>query len=435
MSSENEQAAPPSKAGGLNHRLVLHAIRRKPLLSAAVVALAACTGAAVWLFLPLPKVTAAVVLQVATQRPRLVPGGVDGDAPFASYRLSQSSLVKSNATLSATLKQPGVRDLGVIQTATPDPLSWLDRKLVVDAKSGTTEFMRVTIEGDEQEELLAVLHALAKAYLAQVDERDDGAQKGKLKQLEKTQQGYRAAVNEYHKQLDNVAVSLGASDSAQLLTLDGMRNDDLRRAVADLSSAEQDSSDWRSSDWSRGMRRTRPSREPPVVVPEMAIETALKNEPKWQELERAVDQAEKKLEMAKNDFGEGSLVRTRAQVKVEEAKADLDKYSAKQRPMIEARLREAAQPFEKSRREDLETHIAALQNRVRLATERRNAAQVAIAKSNTHRIEFEKVKRDIEQTEKLSSSMIQEIERLKVELDAPPRVDAGGTARPPRRPE
>jgi hypothetical protein len=41
MSRENERTAAPPKAGGLNHRLVLHELRRRPGPSVAVVVLTA----------------------------------------------------------------------------------------------------------------------------------------------------------------------------------------------------------------------------------------------------------------------------------------------------------------------------------------------------------------------------------------------------------
>jgi capsular exopolysaccharide synthesis family protein len=423
MSSEKDERDLPdsaAKASGLNHRLVLQAIRRRPLRSLAVVAFAITMALAVWFFLPLPKVTAAVVFQVATQRPRLLDSdGPDGDAPFASYRASQASLVKSHATLNATLRQPGILDLKVIRTATPDPLSWLDRKLTVDSKSGT-EFMRVTIEGEDPEELMAVLRALAKCYLDQVDERDNGARKQKLKKLEESQQGYRKEVTDSQSKIDDVARSLGSKDGPTLAAIDTFHKDDLRRTAFDLNVlkdqhalAVRELAAWEAAN-KAGV--------PPVIIAEATVERELKQDRTLTDLDAAWAKAMEDVAKARKDFDEGSAVVMRAREKVEEAKTKRDRYRTEIRQTILTRLQESAQQTERGRGEVLEKQVESLAQRVQVARDRFETTKQDIAKLNERRIELENLKRVIEHNEKLSSTMAQGIERLKVELGAPPRV-------------
>src|SRR6185503_2694171 len=112
------------------------------------------------------KVTAAVVFQVASRTPSILERtSPEGDASFVSYKQSQAALVKRRLTLSAALNQPGMKNLSVFKGIDTDELSWLDQKLKIDTKTGS-EFMRVSLEGDNGDELQKLMEAISKAYLA-----------------------------------------------------------------------------------------------------------------------------------------------------------------------------------------------------------------------------------------------------------------------------
>ena len=70
------------------------------------------------------------------------------------------------------VRQPAVAELPSVRSHT-DAAGWLEQSLVVDFRSGT-EVMRMTMEGDDPRELRVVLAAVARAYLAEVDERENG---------------------------------------------------------------------------------------------------------------------------------------------------------------------------------------------------------------------------------------------------------------------
>jgi capsular exopolysaccharide synthesis family protein len=425
MSNANEgTGAVAPKISGLNHRVVLHAVSRYPILFAVVVLLSAGTAASVWFFLPLPKVTAVVVFHVAVQPPSLLPGASSDGVPFPSYKQSQASLVKSRMTLSSVLKQPGVSGLGVVRMADNDPLSWLERSLVVDPKS-TSELMRVTLEGEDGEELVAVLRAVAKVYLANADERDNGARKRKLAKLEESQQSYRAEVDRYQGQIDKIALALGSKDGPTLAALDAIHKEDLRLAAHDLSVAREQFllAERELAAWDAANTPKPGAVDPsPVAIPEAAVNRELQQDRMHLDLEAAVVRAEQALTKAKNDFDEGSPALVAARDKLLEAQAKRDKYRTEQRVVIETRLREIHRQTEKARRDVSQHKLAGLAQRVQVNEERLETAKKAIAKSNEHRIDLDNYKRLSEQNEQLSLQMSREVERLKIELGAPPRV-------------
>jgi succinoglycan biosynthesis transport protein ExoP len=423
--NESPVATEPQKPSAMSGRLVLHAVRRHPLVFASVIASATAAAAAIWFFLPLPKVTAAVVFHIASYTPTLLaPTAADGGVPFASYKLSQASLVKSRLILNTALKQPGVSTLGVIQSAAPDPLSWLDQKVAVDSKSGS-EFMRVTIEGEDADDLTILLGAVAKSYLAGVDERDNGARKQKLKKLEDSQRSYRAEVDRFQGQIDKIALALGSKDGPTLAALDSINKEDLRIAAHDLSAIRDQlllaQRELAALDLANKPNPGEPA-PPPLAIPENVIDRELQQDKVMMELEAGVTRAGQDLMKAEKDFDAGSPALERLRVKVKEAQVKRDKYRADQRSTVENRIREATRQTEQTRRDALQNKVAGFGQRAQVCEERVEGVKKAISKSNEHRIELENYKRLIEQNERLSLQMAQEVERLKVELGAPPRV-------------
>src|SRR5690348_5807585 len=101
--NEAPAGAEPKRRGGINGRVVLHAVRRHPLALLGVLTLAGSVAAGVWFFLPLTKVTAAVVFHIASQPNAVLrPTAVD-QVGFDSYKQAQAALVKRRLTLTKAL--------------------------------------------------------------------------------------------------------------------------------------------------------------------------------------------------------------------------------------------------------------------------------------------------------------------------------------------
>jgi hypothetical protein len=261
---------------------------------------------------------AVVVFHIARTPPAVLPerGAADA-AEFESYRNAQSALVRRRLTLNAVLKQPGVANLGVVR-AQADPLAWLEDNLRVSF--GPAEIMRVEIDGEPVEELRIILEALAKVYLADIDERENGARRVRLQRLEETNRGYTAEVERLRKRLDTVARALGSMSPEILVIMGAYLKDEFRAALRELADI-------------------------------------------------------------------------RNQLQLLEAEKGGDGPEAKQLARREALV--------KARVDDIRKQIE---------------------NSSEYRLELENLKSLIGQTEKLSGSLGEAIERLKIELGAPPRV-------------
>jgi polysaccharide biosynthesis transport protein len=406
-------------------RVVFHAIWRHPLAFLGLLLLASLPAAGVLYFSPLPKPSAAVVFHISS--PPQVPIG----AP---------ALIKNRRTLNAALKEPEVRNLEIIRSAQPDALTWLDKSLLVDARNGMngiSECMRVSIDGENGEELIALLTAVSKAYRTAADDLNNEARDRRLDFLEKSHAKAKDELKKLQAQIDEIAVALGTKDGAMLAILDGFNNDSLRLALREhgkqkdelevvglnLSSMKSVSA-WRKRTAIMAVTggvwaATLPQREQlsPLVIhhqftiPEAAIEEEAR-QVLVSELNMAVERARKVLTDIETLLPPGSnapqLLNARAALKTAEEKRD--KYNEKFAHNEETRLAsiEAAYNMTVARIELARSKVAKLEQE--------------ISKLNTYRIDLENKRAEIAQKEKVTALMADEIERLKIGGRAPPRV-------------
>jgi hypothetical protein len=127
---------------------------------------------------------------------------------YEAFRQSQAALIKTRRVLNAALNDPHVHHLASTATR-PDPLAWLEENLHVTLDS---EYMRVVLTGEPGDEMVAMLDAVAKAYLASTAERTHGAQVERRSQLLNVHASLEQELRLYHRKMEEIANVLGAND-------------------------------------------------------------------------------------------------------------------------------------------------------------------------------------------------------------------------------
>ncbi len=421
--------------GGINIRVVFHAVTRHPLAVFGVIILAVASLAGVWFFLPLPKKSAAVVFNISAQPQVVLAPTLESRVDYSAYRQSQIALLKSRRTLNAALKEPEVRNLVMIQTAQPDALTWLDKNLTMDIRNGIGEIMRWTVDGENAEELTTLLNAVAKAYLAAAYERDNGARLRRQEDLEKSYARARDELKRFQSKIDEIAVALGSKDGPTLAIYDAFYRDSLRVAVQTHASLrdELDSVAGQLS-YAKNVSR-RPAllaitgavwtvTFPMQVTPPSVIEDELRRDPNLREYEIAVGRSSQALKDTEALFQPGAtppaVVTARANLKTAEEKRD--KYQTEARAKIETLLNERFAQNEEGRAALVQAEYDRVKSRVDQAWLKVVDQQKEISRLNTYKIDLENIKSDIAQKERVTSQLADEIERLKVEGKVPPRV-------------
>lgn len=431
------------KRGGVSARVVYHAVVRHPVILLLVVTLAGAAAAGVWLFLPLPKKTAAVVYRVAAQ-PHGLLGPAAGHGDFNLFKQSQMALVKHRSTIRAALdtaKNPGVSDLEMIKSARPDVYAWLDKYLTVDSKH-QSEYVRVTLEGDDEAELLALLKALDKAYLDASREQDVGVRNRRQAELQDRLADVRKELGSIQEKIDDIARSLGAKDELSLaLIASDLRTelsqerrrvvtleDDLEHAHGQVEAAGQAVA---ARKWALGVAGawvdTLPRPDAPrSFVPQSVIDEELSHDPSFRELEAVAARARQTLALTEGRFQEGEAANQPSVLRVREAvtaaEDALERYRGEVVRRVRAKSQDRSDRVGESWLSAAQAERDKLQNQLARSKNRFNTVSKALDLHNQNKAALDALKKSIEVKEKMAATLAAEAEQMKVEGKPQPRV-------------
>lgn len=211
VSSPAVLSAPPN---ALN---LLKALRRRWLaasVTAVVAAALAVVGA--WLFIPMPKATARTLLEVR-------PGNVflfRTNEPIPSipdHQRTQIALIKSRWVLREAINQllasksAGGPDLPSL-TSRPNPVEWLEKEVYVDF-SVAPHIVKISLSGDNENELTKVVHAIREAYRKEVLEKGLNERRDRLKMLADRKQWYENRLKSRKQTEEQLTKGAGARDA------------------------------------------------------------------------------------------------------------------------------------------------------------------------------------------------------------------------------
>jgi uncharacterized protein involved in exopolysaccharide biosynthesis len=121
-----------------------------------------------WYVDPLPKYTAAAVILVEPEQPRLI-------TPTREYRLNpetdrstQVTPIKSPIVLRKALGQPGVAQLEILRRQ-PEPAAWLEREIKAEFKG---KILRLSLTGENPTEVATLVKSVTRAYLSEVADKE-----------------------------------------------------------------------------------------------------------------------------------------------------------------------------------------------------------------------------------------------------------------------
>jgi hypothetical protein len=131
--------------------------------------------------------TATAYLRVAREEPYVVFPATGGDAraDYASYKATQMQLMKARFVLAAAARKPEVEGLACLRRgpARRDPAGWLAEQLHVDSP-GDAEIVRVSLSSDDAESAAALLNAVVNAYLEEAATMEQGQRSRRLDQVD-----------------------------------------------------------------------------------------------------------------------------------------------------------------------------------------------------------------------------------------------------------
>jgi hypothetical protein len=184
----------------------------------------------------------------------------DVTSEFPDYQATQAALVKSRRVLNAALGDPKnpramqiARDYAVrtnldpvewleklLRLALPsrqrirsDPVVWLEGELKVDFKDAR-EIMRVSLDGDDPDDLKVLVDAVAEAYLTEVVDRQKLLRQQRLKDLRNVHTMFLDKLRRSRDTLRNLAAQNGVASPKAADTMALLLNEQLGEARRQL---------------------------------------------------------------------------------------------------------------------------------------------------------------------------------------------------------
>jgi succinoglycan biosynthesis transport protein ExoP len=190
--------------------------RRKPFIYIGLLLGAALIGAGLWFVLARPKSMVRSLVFVSAKDPYILIPKNDG-TKFEVYQRAQAALVKSRFVISAALKQrepEPVANLAIIQKQ-PDPIQWLEKELQVDF-SVSPETMRISLRGDNTQEMIILVNAVTKAYLNEIVDKEKNKRLDRMEQLKKAFARFDEYKQRKKRTLDDLIRAAGTGNSKLL---------------------------------------------------------------------------------------------------------------------------------------------------------------------------------------------------------------------------
>ena len=322
--------APPNLAG------LLRAIRRRwPIMLGLGLLGAAVACGLVWFVYPALYSTQALV-HLATQNPR---GGSDSEADFLNFQRTQAALIRSQSVLRAALDKPEVAELREVR-AHGDAVAWLQKSLLTDSLLGP-EILRVSLAGENAEDITVLLNELTRAYLREYAKQEEGRSVARTRQLQESYRRIADSLREKRQRMRLREQQLGLEDPQVAQVRYQMALQQLAAAQNQRLQVQLDRQKAQEEHLSLKAKLQAPES---VTISKAAVEEELRQEPAIRkQLERlgAAEETLQRFRSASNpDARDGLLQGPLAER--DAAQKALDKIREELRPGIEARLKAKA---------------------------------------------------------------------------------------------
>lgn len=418
-------------AGGLSG--FMHAFRRVWLLALSVSVVCGATAAALQWFFWKPEYVAAAYLRVASSQPIVMFNTKDNaaQANYEVYKRTQKELIRNRYVLNSALRDPKVSQMPVIKHQV-NPVDWLQDQILV-TYPGEAEILEISLRGESPDAVAALVNAVCKAYVEGVVNAERNDRLLRLQNLEKIFNDTEEKVRQKRAHLNELVDSLGTGNSQtatqkQQIALDSygtMRKEQLTNQIS-LMHAQSKLKAQQGRVESLGQ-------EP---VPAEALEAKILTNPDYHAVAQRIESIQEVLNTSKTVANEGHQDVERLFDKhrrdLADAQKKLEEVRQRVQPLIETEVRkqliaQAKTDLQKTQL-DVET-FKEQADQLGKEVDKFGKESHQIGRSS---VDLEMMKADVDNVEKISKEMANEIETLRVELASASRVEVISLADVPR---
>jgi capsular exopolysaccharide synthesis family protein len=417
---EETGAVGSSPASAATPAALFKAFRRRWLLAASAGLLCGLAGfAVVWFLLPLGKHTAHSLIQVSANQPQIIFPTAETRSDFASYRRTQMALIKSRWVLNTALRQPNVAALDTVQEHL-DPVQWLEANLKVDNTLGP-ELVRVSLTGDDPDELKVLVQAVTKAYMEEIVNEERRNKLSRHEHLKELYTRYEERLRDKRKAQKALADAIGTSNSTNAAIKQRLALEQLAIAQKELAQVRSDKTRLQvmaAAQEAQGKSKTE------VPVAEALLEEQVQQDAAVKKHVEEVSKLESKLEEIRQVATPARFqaVSQDTRDKLNAARRALEERRRRVRPLLVARLRAKIGRDARSEAGKLKERVGymnQLETRLQKDVDRLARESQSINKQSS---DLEALRDEIAQDEALMKRVGNEVAALDVERDAPSRV-------------
>jgi capsular exopolysaccharide synthesis family protein len=374
-----------------------------------------------WFALPSQSYTATAVFRVSMLPPKIVVDTAEEHLDFNSYIRNQYEYIKSRFVLNAMLHDNAIAALPMLATQA-DPVDWLGERIQT---SSTGEFLRVSMTGDDPNQLNTIVNGVSNAYIREVVSAERTARRKRFDDLKILFEELQSGLSVKRKQLENLGDALGSNN---VDTVEVMRQEKIQTRETAVRQLMVITQELRIAETELEVKRKSltPSEgdASPRVVSRDLVDQHVRQDPYVMGLDQNLRElAQQRVDLLKIIRGRRSdIAVNRVEGQLKSIQQELENAKAQLRPEILRKLEEA-------RRLPVSPEIAALEERVakykRLEEIYKSEAEGLKdehKEMNRSATDLEKLKEEIAHSKDAADEIGLEIVRMGLEIDAPDRV-------------
>ena len=413
----------------VNWLAVLAAFRRRWLVAVSLgLLLGGTAGAAAWKSIPSPF-TAFAELQMREVRERVLFTTAETESGFHTYKQTQMRLAKSPFVLAAALRKPEVANLSMIK-ATARPVEMLEKKIEVG--SPATEFIRISLSGDNPEELAVLVNAVNDAYLTEIVYADETRRRERRTNLEKINSDIEGKLRKKREAMRKLAEVLHTGDSQALTVKQQMAVEYFAQLRKEYTQVRFDL--LRLTTQLASRQANTPADD--ISIPDEVLDSEVEKQSEMLQIRQRMAQLEALvLQTAERVADPQHKLLVGYRQDLAKQQSNLELALVRLRPSVLQRIQKNLIAQAQGSVAKLQNQISVLESQrdqldKELQTQKQEAYQIGIAS-----FDLESLKKEIEQTDLVAKRVSEEIARLEIELQSPPRVVSHRVAEVPHAPD
>lgn len=349
---------------------------------------------------------------------------------FRTFKQTQMKDVLHPDTLDLAIETGNLAELSLFKNRGSefDPVVWMQKSLII--QNSGDEFFTIALEGEDPEALAQVVNSVREAYIERSRNSSQLISTDRFKQLEAEVEVLVTKIDNHQENLDRLSKSTSASDSAQML----QKQESLQHFSGELQK------EIRGIDLQVLQLRSRlnalAESDQGASLQELLkddLETAVLSDPLYVEKSNELDKLKRSLEDNLERLNSEKLpVIVDLKKNIAQAEADLEKLFAQRTEYYQKQFQKESLKQEKLSVESIQRQIKDLslhREELKKVLDGLGLEEAQIAESD---LEFQKVKRQLEDDQAMYDQLNDELRKMRIEKDAGARISVNYPAEVPK---